>query len=98
MIGVDAYYVACRLKEAQVFAISMKDIPYQAEKEARAETDLTSVVSQKYHDFLNVFSKKNLDTLLPHRKYDYKIYLKKKQKPDYAPLYKMSLKELDAIK
>ena len=44
MIGVDTYCAACHLKRAQVFAISMRDIQYQAEKEARAETDPKSVV------------------------------------------------------
>ena len=98
MIGVDAYCVACRLKRAQVFALSMKDIQYQAEKEARAETNSTSVVPQEYHDFLDVFSKKDSDTLPPYRKYNHKIHLEKEQKPGYAPLYKMSPKKLDAVK
>ena len=58
MIDADAYYAACRLKGAQVFAVSMRDIQYQAEKEAKAETNPTSVVPQEYYDFLDVFSKK----------------------------------------
>ena len=28
IIGVNAYHIVCCLKEAQVFAISMKDIQY----------------------------------------------------------------------
>ena len=44
MIGANVYRAACRLKEAQVFAVLMRDIQYQAEKEARAETNLKSVV------------------------------------------------------
>ena len=66
MIGADAYRAACHLKGAQVFTVSMRDIQYQAEKEARAETDPKSVVSQEYHDFLDVFSKKDSDTLPPY--------------------------------
>ncbi len=61
MIGANAYYAACCLKKAQVFAISMRDIQYQAKKEARAETNPKSVILQEYHDFLNIFSKKDLD-------------------------------------
>ncbi len=76
----------------------MRDIQYQAEKEARAETDPQSVVPQEYHDFFDVFSKKDSDTFPPHRKYDHKIYLKEEQKPGYAPLYKMSSKELNTVK
>ena len=98
MIGADAYYVACRLKRAQVFAVSMKDIQYQAEKKARAETDPTSVIPQEYYNFLDVFSKKDSNTLPLHRNYDHKIHLKEEQKPGNAPLYKIFPKELDAIK
>ena len=63
MIGTDASRAAWCLKETQVFSVSMRDIQYQAEKEARAETNPTSVVTQEYHNFLDVFSKKNSDTL-----------------------------------
>ena len=35
MIGADAYRAACRLKGAQVFAVSMRDIQYQAEKKPK---------------------------------------------------------------
>ena len=44
IIGADAYCEACRLKGAQIFAVSMRDIQYQTEKEVRAETNLKSVV------------------------------------------------------
>ncbi len=75
IIGADAYRAACRLKGAQVFAISMRDIQYQAETKARAETNTKSIVPQEYHDFLDIFSKKDSDTLLPHRQYNHKIHL-----------------------
>ncbi len=75
MIGTNAYCAACCLKRVQVFAISMRDIQYQAEKEARFETDPKSVVPQEYHNFLDVFSKKNSDILPLQRKYDHKIHL-----------------------
>ncbi len=76
MIGVDAYYAACRLKRAQVFAISMRDLEYQAKKEARPKTDSKSIVPEEYHDLLDVFSKKNSNTLFLHQKYDHKMILK----------------------
>ena len=76
----------------------MKDLEFQAEKEARPETNPKTVVPKKYHDFLDVFLKKDLDTLPAHRKYNHKIILEEEQKHGHAPLYKMSLQELDAIK
>ncbi len=44
----------------------MRDIQYQAEKEARAETDPKNVVPQEYHDFPDIFSKKDSDILPPY--------------------------------
>ena len=65
MIGADVYHAACCLKGAKVFALSMRDIQYQAQKEARTETNPTDIITQNYHNFLDVFLKKNLDTLSP---------------------------------
>ncbi len=90
MIGADTYRTACKLKEAQVFAVSMRDLEYQAENEARPETDPRNVVPEEYHDLLDVFFKKDSDTLPLYRKYDHKIILEEKQKHGYAPLYKIS--------
>ncbi len=98
MIGTDVYCAACYLKRAQVFAVSIRNIQYQVEKETRAETNLKSVVPQEYHDFLDVFSKKDSDTPPSHRKYDHKIHLEEDQKPSHASFYKISLEELDAVK
>ena len=98
MIGTDAYCATCRLKRAQVFTISMRDLEYQAEKETKPETDPRTVVPAEYHDLLDIFSKKNSDKLPPHQKYDHKIILEEKQKHGHAPLYKMSPQELDAVK
>ena len=44
MIDTDAYLKACKLKGAQVFSVSMRDLEYQAEKEVKPETNLKSVV------------------------------------------------------
>ena len=91
MIGANTYCTACKLKEAHVFALFLKDLEFQVAKEVKSETDLKSIISEKYHDLLDIFSKKNSDTLSLHQKYDHKIILEKEQNYDYAPLYKMSL-------
>ncbi len=75
----------------------MRDLEYQAEKEVKPETDPRTVIPAKYYDLLDVFSKKNSDILLSHRKY-HKIKLEEEQKYGYAPLYKMPPQELDAVK
>lgn len=48
-MGVDC--VAYKLKIAQIFAISIRNLEYLAEKEARPEINLKSVVSEEYKDF-----------------------------------------------
>ena len=53
----------------------MRDLEFQAVKKAKPETNPKNVIPEKYHDFLDLFSKKNSDTLRPHRKYDHKIIL-----------------------
>lgn len=98
MISVDIYCAASRLKGAQIFAIFIKTLKFQATKKAKPETDLKSVILEEYHNFLHVFSKKNSDTLSPHWKYDNKIILEGDQKHGHAPLYKMSLKEFNTVK
>lgn len=75
MMSVDTYCVTCKLQRAQIFAISMKDLEYQVRKEARLETNLKTIVSVEYHNFLDIFSKKNLHTFPLHQKYNYKIIL-----------------------
>lgn len=61
MIGTDAYHTTCHLKKAQVFAILIKDLQYQAKKEARVETNPKIIIPKKYHNFLDIFPKKNSD-------------------------------------
>lgn len=97
MIDANTYRATCHLKEAQMFSIFMRDIQYQVERKARAQTNTESVIPQECHDFPNVFPKIDSSTLFSHGKYDYKIYLEKQQ-TGYALLYKISSKELDAVK
>ena len=53
--------------------ISIKNIKYQLNKTAKALTGPKTVVLKEYHEFLDVFSKEALDTLLPYSKYDHQI-------------------------
>jgi hypothetical protein len=53
--------------------ISKELVEYRENK----NVDSTSLLSQRYHEFLNVFSKKNFDILLDHCLYDHVIKLKK---------------------
>lgn len=78
-IYANAYCVTFQLKKTQVFFIFMIDIQYQAEKEVKDEKNLKSVIPQEYHNFFNVFLKKNSDILPSNQKYNHKIQLEEEQ-------------------
>lgn len=63
-------------KKLRFFPIFIKNLKFQTTKEARSETDQKRVVSKEYYNLLNMFSKKNLDTLSLYQKYAHKILLK----------------------
>ncbi len=77
----------------------MKNLNIQLKKqESSVVTDLKSVISIEYHDFLNVFSKEKTDVLSSHKKHDHRIELEEDKIHEYASLYNMSEKELLLIK
>ncbi len=79
----------------------MKNLEIQLKKQSSSTiTDPKSVISSKYHDFLNVFFKEKADILSSHRKHDHRIELEKDHESDhkYAPLYNLSEEELQLIK
>ncbi len=65
MINANTYQVACGLKKAAVFALSMKDLDYQLKKRVEAETNSKNLILEEYHNSLVVFSNKDSDNL-PH--------------------------------
>ena len=53
----------------------MRDLEYQVKKKARPETDSKSIILEEYINFLDIFSKKDSDTLPSHWKYNHKIMI-----------------------
>jgi hypothetical protein len=62
--------------------------------------DFKSIMSFKYHDFLNVFFKEKANILSSYKKYDHCIKLEKNHESnhEYASLYNVSEEELLLIK
>ncbi len=78
-IAAASFNILSRQKDVKIFAVSMKNLKIQLKKqESNTIIDFKSVVSFKYHDFLNVFFKKEANILSSHRKHDHCIKLKKK--------------------
>ena len=85
--------------ENELNAISIKDIEYQLNKTAKAPTDPKTLVPEEYHEFLDVFSKKALDMLSPHLKYDHQIRLLEGYRDHgNSSLSKMSESKLQFVK
>jgi hypothetical protein len=100
-IAVVPFNTLFRQKDVKIFVVFMKNLEIQLKKQDNNKvTDSKSVVSSKYHDFLNVFFKKKTDILSSHRKHDHRIKLEKDHESDheYASLYNLSEEELLLVK
>jgi hypothetical protein len=79
----------------------MKNLKIQLKKQDNNTIiDSKSIMSSKYHDFLNVFFKEKVDILSSHRKHDHRIKLEKDHESDheYVSLYNLSENELLLMK
>jgi hypothetical protein len=100
-IAVVSFNTLSRQEDVEIFAVFMKNLEIQLKKQSNNTiTDLKSVVSFEYHDFLNVFFKEKADVLSSHRKHDHRIELEKDHESDheYVSLYNLSEEELQLIK
>lgn len=66
IIGVDTYCFVSQFKKVQKFAISIKDLEFKAEKKDQPETKPKILILENYHNFSNMFSKKDLNTFFFH--------------------------------
>jgi hypothetical protein len=100
-IAVASFNILSHQKDVKIFVVFMKNLEIQFKKQDNNKMiDSKSVMSSKYHDFLNVFFKKKADILSSHRKHDHRIKLEKDHESDneYASLYNFSKEELLLIK
>lgn len=61
MISTNIYYLACILKQTQIFALLIKNLEYQAEKKAKIEIDLKIIILEEFHNFFDLFLIKKFD-------------------------------------
>jgi len=60
------------------------------------DPDLSSIPPE-YHEFADLFSKKEVDNLPAHRSYDHTILLEPRKAPLFGPIYKLSPVELEVV-
>jgi hypothetical protein len=100
-IAVVSFNILSRQKDVKIFVVFMKNLEIQLKKQDNIKViDSKSVMSSKYHDFLNVFFKEKANILSSHRKHDHRIELEKdhESEHEYASLYNLSEEELLLIK
>ena len=90
LIGAAAFALAAKQPGAQCFKIHLSDLSASVSDNP---PDL-SHIPEEYHDFADVFSKTNADTLAPHRPYDLKIDLEEGASPPIGPMYSLSQSKL----
>lgn len=66
IINSNFYCFACKLKNAQLFAISIKDEKFSFEKATKLEKKQKNIIQEDFQDFSYIFSKKNLDRFFSH--------------------------------
>ncbi len=100
-IAIVSFNILFRQKNVEIFVVFMKNLKIQLKKQKNNTViNSKSVMSQKYHDFLNVFSKKKINILSSHKKHDHCIKFEKNHESDYeyAFLYNSSEEELQLMK
>lgn len=60
----------------------------------KTEVNPADKLPEEYHEFLDMFSKKEANQLPPHRPYNYKISLKSESLLSYQQIYGISQAEL----
>ena len=61
-------------------------------------TDPREILPQRYHEFLDVFSRAKANTLPPHRDDDHSIDLLPGRQPPYSKIYPMSREKLETLR
>ena len=79
----------------EVFAVLLRDI--EKALESKKHFNLTVKLPKKYHQFLDIFSRQEADTLPVHRSYDHKIPLEDEKQSTFEALYSMSQDELKVL-
>ena len=100
MIGTALFNIlvqrASHDRNIEIFSISIRNI--EKALASKSNPNLAKKLPTEYHDFLNVFSRADLEILPPHRSYDHKIPLMEEKTLLWGSLYSMSQDELKVLK
>ena len=95
-IGAAPFALLARKPGHELFTVSLRDLNQAlAPEKAKPDknVDPATLLPPEYHEFLDVFSRKESNILPPHRPCDHKIELKPGSEPPCKSLYGMSREE-----
>ena len=96
IIGAAAYNTLARQPEVQIFVATMEDI--KKALRVKEYIDPLPLLPKEYHEFADVFSRRDSDVLPPHRPYDHRVPVQEDAKLPFSRLYSMSQNELEVLK
>jgi len=96
VINSASFLQLARKKNHDLFVIFMRNI--NKALKITSFIDFVTLLLLEYHDFLDVFSCKLINTLFEQRFYDHKIQLQKSKTSTFESLYDMSQNELQVLK
>ncbi len=96
LIEVTLFTALIKKKSHQIFATLMRDI--EKALQDKPIIDPATILPSEYHEYLDVFLKKVINTLSPHRSYDHTISIEPGKSPLFGSLIEMSQDELKILK
>jgi hypothetical protein len=101
-INAAAFVHACKLPGSESFSISLSKLESLSGCSASVSNSTNPIdlsnIPEEYHEFNDVFSQKNADTLSPHRLYNLKIELETGAEPPLGCMYSLSQSETQALR
>ncbi|KAK6581227.1 hypothetical protein PZA11_005918 [Diplocarpon coronariae] len=102
-ISANAFHYNMKRKETEFFQTSIYKVDRILKERYEPENpDVEKLINDRlpkqYRSLRQAFSKRDADTLPPHRYYNHKIQLEGPLPDAYSPLYRQSTKELKVIK
>ena len=105
-IGAAPFVSIAKQRENSLFTVSLRDLDRVLDQNTSApdpakpdkNVDPATLLPPEYHEFLDVFSRRDSEVLPPHRPSDHHISLLPGKTPPYGPLYGMSRDENEALR
>ena len=104
LVNAPAFLRASRLEGSEMFQLDLAspELLARASASAKDQSEPSESIRQHvpdtYHEFSDVFSKAQADTLALHHPYDLKINLDEGTAPPIGPIYSLSASELKALR